>query len=211
MRFIIENNALICQRQGETLHIEPWGQDALRVRSTMYPDFTGRDWALTEKPTVQTADIAITKEKQRDGDGIFREYLKAVVVHGRVSAVVNHGGVITFYRDGKMILREHFRNYGGSVTRESKCLKVVSREWKPYTGGDYRLTVRFEPNDGEKIFGMGQSAALYGYEGLRAGDGTAQQPGQRALHGIKLRVWPSVEQSGHREGFLWQKRDRMAG
>ena len=72
-----------------------------------------------------------------------------------------HPGVITFFRDGKKILKEHYRFYDGSVTKESHCLKVVSREWLPYVGGDYRLTVRFEPNDGEKLFGMGQYQQPY--------------------------------------------------
>lgn len=48
MQFIQEQNALVCRRQGETLRIEAWGRDALRVRATMYPQLSGRDWALTE-------------------------------------------------------------------------------------------------------------------------------------------------------------------
>lgn len=161
MQFKIENGALICRRQGETLRIEAWGQDALRVRSTMYPAFSGQNWALTEAVPVHQAQIEMSDQELREGDGSFRRYPLATVTNGRLSVTVNHGGVMTFYRDGKKILREYFRNYGGSITRESHCLKVVNREWVPYVGGDYRLTVRFEPNDGEKIFGMGQYQQPY--------------------------------------------------
>lgn len=50
MRFQTENGVLIAQANGETLRIEPWGKDSLRVRATMLPGFSGKDWALTEVP-----------------------------------------------------------------------------------------------------------------------------------------------------------------
>jgi len=50
MRFQTENGVLIAQANGETLRIEPWGKDSLRVRATMLPEFSGKDWALTEVP-----------------------------------------------------------------------------------------------------------------------------------------------------------------
>ena len=51
MIFLKEENALVAKRQGETLRIEAWGTDSLRVRATMYPQFTGNEWALTERVT----------------------------------------------------------------------------------------------------------------------------------------------------------------
>ncbi len=156
MQFISDSGALICRRQGETLRIEPWGRDSFRIRATMFPAFSGQDWALTETPEPAEAKITFYTEDHREGDGSFRPYPMAAIENGRLRITVNHGGVMTFYRDGVKVLREHYRNYGGSITKESHCLKVVNREWVPYVGGDYRLTVRFEPNDGEKLFGMGQ-------------------------------------------------------
>ena len=50
MRFQTKNGVLIAQVNGETLRIEPWGKDSLRVRATMLPEFSGKDWALTEVP-----------------------------------------------------------------------------------------------------------------------------------------------------------------
>jgi len=161
MQFLNQDGALVCRHQGETLRIEPWGRDALRVRATMYPAFSGHDWALTETPENTQARIAFYEETRREGDGQMHALKAARITNGRVSATVNFGGVVTFFRDGEMILREHYRNYGPSVTKESHCLKNVSREWIPWLGGDYKLTVRFEPNDGEKIFGMGQYQQPY--------------------------------------------------
>lgn len=138
------DGVLTLRRRGETLRIEPWGKDSLRVRATMYPEFTGNDWALTEKPE-KSAPVF-----EKGEDGSFK------LTNGRISVVVNRIGILTFYRDGKKILREHYRMYDGTVSRESRCLKVIARNWIPRVGGDYRFVQKFEANPGEKLFGMGQ-------------------------------------------------------
>ena len=153
--------ALLCRRQGEQLKITPWGPDAFRVQATMYPAFCQQDWALTETPPCAHAEYEETEDRIRTGSGEFVSMPARVLRNGRLAVRINHAGVMTFLRDGKIFLQEHYRNYGGSITKESHCLKVVNREWIPYPGGDYRLTVRFEPNDGEKIYGMGQYQMPY--------------------------------------------------
>ena len=161
MQFIQQDGKLICKRQGETLMIEPWGKDSFRVRATMYPRLPEENWALTEPVEALKGEIEIIDDPHREGDGEIHHYEAARITNGRIAATVNRSGVICFYKDGKLFLQEHYRNYGGSITKESHCLKVVNREWTPYVGGDYRLTVRFEPNDGEKLFGMGQYQQPY--------------------------------------------------
>ena len=156
MQFTQEGQALVCRRQGETLRIEPWGPDSLRVRATMFPDFCGQDWALTEAPEPCESTVAFDTEPWREGDGSVSRCPFATITNGRISAKVNRSGVVSVYRDGVRILHECYRFYDGLATRESHCQKILAREWTPYTAGDYRLTVRFEPNDGEKLFGMGQ-------------------------------------------------------
>ncbi len=158
MIFREENGALIVRQQNETLRIEAWGKDSLRVRATQYPEFTGRDWALTEElPQEQKkAEVDISEGVMIEGPGYKYWVQQAVVRNGRISVRVNPGGVLFFYRDDKLILQEYSRNYMGNETGQSNCLKVVAREFKPIVGGDYGLTVRFDGQDGEKIFGMGQ-------------------------------------------------------
>lgn len=151
MIFTETEGRLEARRQTERLCIEAWGRDSLRVRATRNMDFTGRNWALTEE----------VPEACRRAEVILQEDGQAVVRNGRLSVRVNQAGVLSFYRDGKMFLREYYRNYFGTESRESCCLKVVSRDYKPIIGGDYTLTVRFESNDEERIFGMGQYQQPY--------------------------------------------------
>ena len=157
MRFEQENGALVCRRLGETLRIEAWGTDAFRVRATMAPGFSGNDWALTESVEKSSTQILIEEEDHWVGDGTIDKREIATITNGRLKAVVNFAGVLSFYRDDKLILREYFRNYDGTLSKESRCLKMVSREWKGVIGGsEYSLRLKFESDPTEKIFGMGQ-------------------------------------------------------
>lgn len=147
MRFTRNGNALIAKHQTETIRIEPWGRNSLRVRTTRQMQFTGRDEALTEEVPAEgrQAEIAIDAEKKC-----------AEITNGRIRAAVNEAGVLTFFRDGAQFLREYYRFYGGTLSRESRCLKERSRTYLPWTGGDYKIIQRFESTPEEKIFGMGQ-------------------------------------------------------
>lgn len=157
MRFENDNGALVCYKSGEILRIEAWGKDSFRVRSTMLGKFTGKDRALTEIPAKTDASVTIEMTDHWAGDGTIDQREQAVIVNGRMKAVVNFAGVISFYKDDQRILREYFRMYDGTISRGSRCLKIPNREWKGIIGGtDFSLNVKFDPNPGEKIFGMGQ-------------------------------------------------------
>lgn len=157
MKFIDDNCALIFRNNGETVRIEAWGDDSFRVRATRDYAFTGNVWALTERVKRTKADIRVETEDFWSGDGTYEKVEKATITNGRLKAVVNFAGIITFYKDDKKILQEYFRNYKGTISKESRCLKINAREWKGIIGGsEYALTVKFEANDGEKIYGMGQ-------------------------------------------------------
>lgn len=162
MQFLKEGNALIARREGESLRIEAWGRDSLRVRAVMYDAWTGCDWALTEKPEETRCEIRIGEEDCPVGDGTSTKVPCAQITNGRLRAAVNFAGVISFFRDDRLILREYYRFYGGTLSKTSRCLKIVNREWKGIIGaGDYQLTVRFDANEGEKIYGMGQYQQPY--------------------------------------------------
>ena len=162
MQFKEENGALIARQNGETLRIEAWGKDSLRVRATRLPSFTEQDWALTEDPGPSRAEVEIGEVDHWVGDGTMDKRQIASVTNGRIRAVVNFRGVMVFYRDGKPFLQEYFREYDGTLSRESRCLKIVNREWKGVIGGsEHQLNVKFESNDGEKLYGMGQYQQPY--------------------------------------------------
>ena len=146
--FYEAKNTLVFKKGNETLMIEPWGTDSLRVRSTLERDMADLPWGLTQKVSVCTAKIERTEQG-------------ASITNGRLTAKLNNNGVLSFYKDDKRILGEYFRSYDPQATKHSVCTKIIAREWKGIIGGDYKLTVRFEPNDGEKIFGMGQYPVPY--------------------------------------------------
>ena len=157
MEFLAQKNALIVRKGYETIRIEGWGKNSLRVRAVLYDAWTGNDWALSESPEETACEINIGEEDHWAYDGTTERVPCAEIRNGRISARVNFAGVLVFYRDGQQILQEYYRCNRGALTRSSRCLGVVSREWKSYIGGsEYALTVRFEANEGERLYGMGQ-------------------------------------------------------
>ena len=162
MQFETANGVLIARNGGEMLRIEPWGKNSLRVRATMLPELSNQDWALTETPESSHAEVECHEVDHWVGDGTIDKRESASITNGRICAVVNFAGVITFYRDGRQFLREYYRSYDGTLSRESRCLKTVNREWKGIIGGsEFSLNLKFDSNDGEKIFGMGQYQQPY--------------------------------------------------
>ena len=146
IRFYEEPGALIVRHKNETLRLEGWGQDALRVRSTILPKFPENPHALTE-------EVKHTAETKVEGE-------KAEIVNGSIRATVNEVGVVCFYKkaaeDWKLILQEYYSFYGGSIRKESICFKILSREYQGIGSDTFRLTARFESDPEEKLFGMGQ-------------------------------------------------------
>jgi len=59
MRFTQDGNRLIAKSGSETIWIEPWGANSLRVRMTKEAIMDANDWALIDKPEATTAKIAI--------------------------------------------------------------------------------------------------------------------------------------------------------
>ena len=127
-------------RRGETLRIFAQGTDGLRVQATMESAFSPRDWAL-EGAVRSPAHIEI-------GEGGAR------IENGRMAATVDRLGKIRIFADGKLVLEEYYRCYEYDMPH-TPSLRVVAREYTPARGGDYALTVRFEPQE-EKLYGMGQ-------------------------------------------------------
>lgn len=129
----------------EQVMIEPWGLDALRVRATCAASFTdGEDHALLPAASVPV-QISIDEKG-------------ASIINGHIRCDIDRFGVMTFLRDGKPILREYERNRYAPTDRPlCSALEIRPRMYAPHTGtGCSRFTVRFEANDGEKLYGMGQ-------------------------------------------------------
>ena len=140
--FSIDGNRLIRRYDSEKLWIEPWGENSLRVRATNEAAVEQEDWALLHQ-TALTAKIEI------NGD-------TASITNGRIRAVVSEGGKVTFFNQNNKVLLEEFVRNRNNLNEFCSSLNIDSREFKPIIGGDYQLTLRFESDPEEKVFGMGQ-------------------------------------------------------
>ena len=144
-----ENNKLIFRYDAEELWIEPWGENALRIRATKNNIMPPEDWALMEMEK-NDAQIEIGEED-------------ASIINGKIKAFISRLGKITIYNEkGDLLLEEYSRNRKDLLDKKCSALEVEAREFKPIAGGDYHLTWRLEsvcPD--EKIYGMGQYQQPY--------------------------------------------------
>ncbi|MFC5468574.1 TIM-barrel domain-containing protein [Cohnella suwonensis] len=140
--FRVEGGRLIREYDSEKLWIEPWGADSLRVRATHSAAMGNEDWALL--PQLQArAEIAINGET-------------ASITNGKIRAEISAGGKIAFYNQKKDILLQEYVRNRNNINEFCSALNIDAREFKPILGGDYQLTLRFESDPDEKLFGMGQ-------------------------------------------------------
>lgn len=141
--FKVEGNKLIRQYDSEKLYIEPWGENSFRIRSINQAEFIDNEWALLPQKSSNDVKIKV------DGN-------EACIQNGKIRAEIDAGGKLTFYNQkGDILLEEYVRNRNNIKTFCS-ALNIDAREFKPILGGDYTLTMRFESNPNEKLFGMGQ-------------------------------------------------------
>lgn len=158
-----KNGSLIYSFDNEMVQIEPWGANAFRVRATKNASFTEHDWALLPQEKVET-EIDIFVDDSTMGRSIANMFTGtnnsyASIKNGKITATVDWKGVITFTNsDGKVILKERWKRLKDDP---SMSLNKPGREFKPINGESFVLKARFEPNDSEKLFGMGQYQMNY--------------------------------------------------
>jgi len=146
-----EGNRLIFRYDAEEVWIEPWGDNAFRVRATKesrYPN-DEEGWAL-QKVEPRPADIKIGGKE-------------ASITNGKIKATISNFGKIKIFNSaGKLLLEEYLRNRADVLDPKCSAICVEAREFNPNLGGDYHLTFRLESLDrNEKIFGMGQYQQPY--------------------------------------------------
>jgi alpha-D-xyloside xylohydrolase len=155
------NHALMWRGFGETLRIEAWGRDGLRVRATRNSAFTGRDWALLPLESAPAAVIDIfvaNAEADADPYDIAQKEasISAKITHGGTTATITQYGKVTFTNGkGEVLLEEFVRTLkdNGGLT---SALRLEGREYRGSMYGNYKITQRFESDRAEKLYGMGQ-------------------------------------------------------
>lgn len=148
-----KDNKLVYENKMEHLEVIPWGKNSLRVRSTKLPKLSDLENALTEKVLPTNSVLEITKT---DGK----------ITNGKIAAKIDSRGKLVFLKDtGDILLEEYQRSRNTEMTttvntdkthRFNSALKIEPRMFAGISGGDFKLTVRFESDPKEKVFGMGQ-------------------------------------------------------
>lgn len=138
--FTKEENRLVCRLNGETIYIYPWGQDGIRVISSMMGEPYCTEWSLLP---CKTQKYEITIEEKAATVQVGR-----IKAEARLSDNWNNYILLSFYNQkGELLFKE--RGPEGS-------LALKARQFKPFNGGDFRLTASFDMDVNEKLYGMGQ-------------------------------------------------------
>lgn len=164
MKFYEKNQRLIVTYGQNTLFIEPWGENSLRVRMSMEAKMDENDWALIEQPKetnsyIKYKEIDLTEPWYYGEDRLTHKKsgTEAYLTNGKITAKVSHEGFISFYnQNGEVLLEEYWRNRN-RIDRYCVPLRIDARDMRPIIGStDYSLTMRFEAYEDEKIYGLGQ-------------------------------------------------------
>ncbi|KNG45404.1 glycoside hydrolase family 31 protein [Stemphylium lycopersici] len=148
--FSTNEGRLIFTYDAEQLCIEPWGNNAVRVRATKMAAMPQENWALLPRPDIK-AKIETSESAATLMNGIIKV---AVSKRGKI--------IISNNRTGKILLEEFVRDRRDVLDPKCSALEIEAREFKPILGGDYQLIARFESLDPkERIYGMGQYQQPY--------------------------------------------------
>ena len=135
LRLSIDNTTLYWYLNGEILKVEPWGPNGARVRASNLRNFPEIPGALLESPPAPGASARI-------GDG------KGILINGKLRAEIWSDGTLHFFhvQTGTKLLEEP----------EPIFNRPPARWYRPLGSDLSRLEVYFRPQQGERIFGLGQ-------------------------------------------------------
>lgn len=152
MYFKQEGNSLIWKRRGEFVKITPWG-NGLRIMATRNKEFAEKNWALdTDRSVEGSVQIA-----EKD----------AIVKNGLIYVRITEFGKLSFYNQrNDLLLKEFYRSWdygteGWEDLDQIVMLRRAAREYRAVGGNHYEVDVRFEADDKEKFYGMGQYQQHY--------------------------------------------------
>ncbi|CBF89822.1 putative glycosyl hydrolase [Aspergillus nidulans FGSC A4] len=143
-----DSDKLVFRFDDHLLWVEPWSENALRVRATKLAAMPAENWALSSRPQSDRSAIELPSDKNGE----------ATISNGKIKGVVTKRGKLTIYNSkGTKLLEEYARHRRDPTDPKCSALEIEARELRPILGGDFHLTMRFESLDAkEKIFGMGQ-------------------------------------------------------
>jgi len=139
-----QDNRLIVTGEGETVWIEPYGEDRLRVRATRGREIVENDWTLLPPPKA-SARISISDDK-------------ATIYCERLSCEVKNDGSLKFVDrvSGGTLIEELWIDH-----RVNNAELLKARNYKPLSSELFKIQVYFKAFDNERFYGMGQYANGY--------------------------------------------------
>ena len=144
-------NAVERRFDKELLRVEAWGK-GFRVRATERSEFLPDDFGTLLPAASGRVSISF-----KEGE--------AFITNHKITCRILENGELKFYKNNGEILLEEYnrtRNMFAASNHFESALEILSRTFEPVpTADNYKLTVRFEANDQEKIFGMGQYQQPY--------------------------------------------------
>lgn len=134
-KITLESDKIIFQRRDELTVLEPYGANCIRCRSTKNCRIAEENWTLL--PPMSGTEYHIQGNEE-----------EATLRNGMLSVKIEagnpwYGGILTFYRKDKRILRSKFE---GDYT----CRNIHVE------GDHYQVKAIFEANPGEHFYGLGQ-------------------------------------------------------
>ncbi len=130
----LRENAILFERRDETVLIEPYGLNCIRVRASKNSKLSDEKWTLLD--AKDNSKPVITGDNKH-----------ATLTNGDISVDVSTtndwGGELCFKRKGRVILST--KNYG------DYCMRYQHTE-----GDNYRIRYAFNANHGEHIYGLSQ-------------------------------------------------------
>lgn len=141
--FEAANDRLYFRNDGELLFLMPWGDNSLRIQSSLGDRVPEGEIALIHPEITQPEGLHLEIQDERH----------AFITNGKITAkllVQDWGNAlqITFYNQkGELLLRE--QGNGAALGRRA-------RKFRTRAGGNYELKMTFDSDPTEKIYGMGQ-------------------------------------------------------
>ena len=142
------DNMLVCHVAGETIRIEPWGADSVRVRAWMGSHSGGEvengplSALLPPKPTAAEISLEVGQATMRNGAIGAEVATHMDAIHGVPSVSLRFFNAET----GEELLRE----------APAYFPRPPARRYRAVGGDNYHLAVRFAAREGERFYGLGQ-------------------------------------------------------
>ena len=147
--FDVVAGALRWRGDGETLVVEPWGRDSVRVRSAL-GDVVDADWALLPPdPAAHAgAHVVVDGATATLTNGRLRVVATASAGRDWQTGAVAHDCRLAFHdADGRLLFSE---------VAAGGALKIRARTYQPLPGGGVRAGLALTVPDAEHLAGMGQ-------------------------------------------------------